>query len=447
MRTDPGKIQNPTTNILGALTLPLYLEHSTGVHAKQWFVAVLMLFSVLASRASDWPQFLGPTRNGIYPGTDLAQEWPKEGPRVVWQRKVGQGFSGPVVSGGKLVLFHRLEDKETIECLDPGTGQSLWSFDYPTGYHDDFGFDEGPRATPAIEGDRVYTYGAEGVLHCLDLGTGKKLWSVDARKDFQAQKGFFGIACSPLVDSNSVFLNIGGRNGGGIVAFDKNNGKIHWRATSDEASYSSPTFARINGRSCAFFLTSANLVATDPTSGKIIFQTQFRPPIRTSVSAATPLIIGDLVFVSASYGTGAELLKVNGDSAEKVWSSDEVLSNHYATSIHYKGFLYGIHGRTDPGFEPGASLRCVELSTGKVRWEQKDFGAATLTLAGDQLLMLTERGELIRAAASPSGYQASARAQILPNQARAHPALADGRFYARSKEKLVCVDLRKPKSD
>jgi len=132
---------------------------------------------------------------------------------------------------------------------------------------------------------------------------------------------------------------------------------------------------------------------------------------------------------------------------EKPWTSAEVLSNHYATSIHYNGFLYGIHGRTDPGFEPAASLRCVELLTGKLRWEKKEFGAATLTLAGGQLLILTERGELIRAAASPSGYLPSVRAQILPTQVRAHPALADGRFYARSKDKLVCLDLRKSKSD
>jgi len=254
------------------------------------FLAILALVFALIGHASDWPQFLGPTRNGIYPGNDLALEWPKEGPLPVWQKKVGQGFSGPAVSEGKLVLFHRVDDKEIIECLESSTGKSLWSFDYPTGYHDDFGFDEGPRATPAIDEGRVYAYGAEGVLHCLDLGTGKKLWSMDARKDFQAQKGFFGIACSPLVDGNSVFLDVGGRNGAGIVAFDKSSGKVRWRATDDEASYSSPISGKINDRSCIIFLTRANLIATDPNSGKIIFLAPFRPPIRTSVSAATPLI-------------------------------------------------------------------------------------------------------------------------------------------------------------
>src|SRR5437762_4469729 len=231
-----------------------------------WLKLVGLFAAVLTSSilASDWPQFLGPTRNGVYGGTALPEAWPKEGPPVVWQKKVGQGFSGPVVASGKLILFHRLEDKETVECFDGSTGKRHWSFDYPTGYHDDFGFDEGPRATPAIADGRVYTYGAEGALHCLDLASGKSLWTVDARTEFHAPKGFFGIACSPLVEGNAVLLNVGGRDGSGIVAFDKTNGKILWKATDDEASYSSPVATTINSRRYAFFFTRAGLVAAAP---------------------------------------------------------------------------------------------------------------------------------------------------------------------------------------
>jgi outer membrane protein assembly factor BamB len=398
---------------------------------------------IMSGLAADWPQFLGPTRNGVSPETNLADTWPTDGPPVVWQQPVGQGFSGPTVASGGLVLFHRLNDKETVERLDAKTGKKVWSFDYPTGYRDDFGFDEGPRATPAIADGRVYTYGAEGVLSCLDFATGKNLWTVDARTEYHAAKGFFGIACSPLVEGNAVLVIVGGRDGSGVVAFDKRSGKTLWKASNDEASYSSPVAATINGHRYGFFLTRAGLLAADPASGKVFFHYPFRPAMRDSVSAATPLVIGDLVFLSASYGAGALLLKIRENGPEKVWSADDTLSNHYATSVYHNGFLYGIHGRTDPGLEPPASLRCVELTTGKVRWEQAAFGAATIILAGDQLLILTERGELIRASASPSGYEPHARAQILPTQVRAHPALADGLFYARSKDKLVCVDLRK----
>ncbi len=160
--------------------------------------------------------------------------------------------------------------------------------------------------------------------------------------------------------------------------------------------------------------------------------------MHASVSAATPLVIDDLIFLSASYGTGAALLRFKEGGPEKIWAGDDILSNHYATSVHHNGFLYGFDGRQ----EEGCHLRCVELKTGKVRWSQDRFGAGTVTLAGGQLLILTEKGELLRAPATPTEFKPTARAQILPFNARAHPALADGRFYARSKDKLVCVDLR-----
>ncbi len=399
--------------------------------------------STATTIASDWPQFLGPTRNGVYSGAGLAETWPKDGPPVVWQKKVGQGFSGPVVAADKLIQFHRMNDQEIVECFEAQTGKSLWRFGYATAYRDDFGFDEGPRATPAIADGRVFTYGAEGVLNCADLATGRKLWSVDTKSEFHAPKGFFGIACSPLVEGEAVLLIVGGKSGAGIVSFNTRDGKVLWKASDDEASYSSPVAGPVGSRRCVFFLTRSALLAAQPADGKVLFQFPFRPPMRNSVTAATPLLIGDTVFLSASYGTGAALLQLSESAPRKLWASDDVLSNHYATSVHLSGFLYGIHGRTDPGFEPSASLRCVELRSAKVMWEQPAFGAATLILAGDQLLVLTERGELIRAPASPTAFKPNARAQILPNQVRAHPALADGLFYARSKDRLVCVDLRK----
>src|SRR5262249_54955450 len=250
-------------------------------------------------------------RDGVYAGTDLAKSWPAEGPRVLWQKKVGQGFSGPAVAAGKLILFHRVGDKETIESLDAITGKPGWSYDYPTSYRDEFGFDEGPRATPAIAGSKVYTYGAEGALHCLDLASGKNLWAVEARTAFQAPKGFFGIACSPLVEGNVVLLMVGGRDEAGIVAFDKDTGKILLKATADEASYASPTAAIVRGRRQLLCLTRTELVALEPANGKVAFRFPFRPPMQASVSAATPLVIGDFIFISASYNTGAALLRVS----------------------------------------------------------------------------------------------------------------------------------------
>ena len=243
-----------------------------------------------------------------------------------------------------------------------------------------------------------------------------------------------------MIEGNAVLLNVGGRAGAGIVAFDKATGKVLWKTSDDEASYSSPVAASIHGRRYAFFFTRRHLSAVDPANGKVAFEFPWSPQISASVSAATPLLIDDLIFISASYGAGAALLRFRESGPEKIWSGDDILSNHYATSVHHQGFLYGFDGRQ----EQGCNLRCVELKSGKVRWSRDGFGAGSILLAGEQLLILTEKGQLIRGRASPAEFKPNAQAQILPFVVRAYPALAQGFFYARSKDRLVCLDLRAP---
>ena len=400
-------------------------------------VAVLVLTGI--SHSADWPQFLGPARNGACPDHDLIDAFPAGGPKVVWKKDVGQGFSGPAVSAGKLVLFHRLNDKETVECLDAKTGNRIWIADYPTHYQDDFGFDEGPRATPSIVDGMACTFGAEGMLNCWDLASGKDIWRVDTKDQFTAAKGFFGMACSPLVEGDAVIVNIGGGQGAGVAAFEKSSGKLLWKATDDEASYSSPVAATFDGKRYVLVFNREGLVALDPANGKVFFRFHWRSREHASVNAATPLVIGGDVFVSASYGTGAAMLRFKEGGPELIWSGDDILSNHYATSVYHDGFLYGYDGRQ----EMTPRLRCIDATTGKVRWSQDDFGAGTLMVAGDRLLVLTEKGELILAPANPDGFKPVSHAQILGFTARAYPALADGLYYARDKNKLVCVDLRK----
>ncbi|MEW6303958.1 MAG: PQQ-binding-like beta-propeller repeat protein [Verrucomicrobiota bacterium] len=395
-------------------------------------------FSTGLLSASDWPQIFGPNRNGVYAGQDLAAAWPKEGPRRVWQVKVGEGFSGPAVAQGKVIVFHRLGDREVVQCLDAKTGNALWKFDYETKYRDQFGFDNGPRAVPAIAGGKVYTLGAEGTLSCVNLADGKLQWRVNTKEEFKAPAGWFGMVCSPLVEGNAVVVNIGGE-GAGIVAFHKDTGKVLWKATDDPASYSSPIAATINDRRLLVFFAFNGLLTLEPAGGKVVHSFEWKPPIRESVSAATPIVVDDLIFISASYNTGAVLLRAKGERVEKVWSGDESMSNHYATCVYRDGFLYGLDGRHD--FAGGTELRCVEFRTGKVRWSKPGLSAANVMLAGDQLLALTENGELIRVAAQSNAYKETGRAQILSAGVRAFPALADGRFYARSKNVLVCINL------
>lgn len=256
---------------------------------------------------------------------------------------------------------------------------------------------------------------------------------------FEVPKGFFGAAGSPLVENGRVLANIGGRNAG-IVAFDAKTGKVLWTATNDGASYSSATGATIAGRRSAIFLTRNGLVGLDPATGSLRFQRGWRARQAASVNAATPVVVGDLIFVSAEYGPGAAVLRVDGATLTPLWASDEVLSSHYATSVYRDGYLYGFHGRQ----EFGPSFRAIEFQTGKVRWTEDKFHAGSVTLAGNRLLILRETGELILAKASPDAFQPVARAQILPPTVRAYPALDEGFLYARNDNTLICLELRSP---
>lgn len=404
---------------------------------------VFALISGSSLLAADWPQFLGPARNGVYTGPPLAESWPANGPRVVWKKTVGAGFAGPVVAGTRVILFHRVASEEVVEALDAQTGATTWRYAYRTTYRDDFGFDEGPRAVPVVVNGRVYTFGAQGVLSSIDAATGKLVWTVDTAKRFDVPKGFFGQAGSPLVDEGRVIANVGGTDGAksaGIVAFNADTGAVLWTATDHQASYSSPVTATFGGRKLALFFTRQALVGLDPANGRVQFQRMWRSRSQNSVNAASPVVVDDMIFVSATYETGATVLRVSGSTLEPLWASDETLSNHYATSVYYEGHLYGFHGRQ----EFGQTLRAVEFRTGKVKWSEERFGAGTVLLAGNRLVILRENGELILAAATPDAFRPLARARILPGVTRAYPALSDGFLYARnSDDTLVCLDLRR----
>jgi outer membrane protein assembly factor BamB len=416
-------------------------EFRTGV-AGSWIGSALLSYLLLhfSCFASDWPQLLGPNRDGVYPGDDLAASWPADGPRVLWRAKIGHGFAAPSVAEGKVVLFHRVGDEEVIEAFDAANGKSLWKFNYPATYRDDFGFDPGPRATPTIAGGKVFTFGADGMLTCVALADGRKVWSVDCKQEFAAPKGFFGLACSPLVEGNAVIVNVGGKPNASIVSFNQDKGSVLWRALEDEPGYSSPVAATLDGRRTLLVLTRSFFIGCEAASGKELFRHPFRPPVNASVTGATPAVAGDSIFITAAYDLGAVAFRAKAGQLEKLWSGDEQLSLQFTSPVHRDGFLYGLHGRHD--FPGGTELRCIELATGKVRWAKTGLAGANVILAGDSLLLLSENGELLRLAAGPDQFRELARAQILGRGVRAYPALANGLLYARDKAQLVCVDLK-----
>jgi len=393
-----------------------------------------------AASAADWPQFLGPTRNGHSPETGLLHSLPKKGPPVVWSRDVGAGYSGPVVVGKRLILFHRVDNEDRVECLEAATGKPLWKFSYATAYRDRLGKGDGPRSTPLIAGKHVYTLAADGRLHCLELANGAKVWMRALNDDYRVPQGFFGVATSPLLVGDNIVVNVGGRRDG-IVALNKDNGKEAWKATGDPASYSSPVAATLDGKQRLIFFTRTGLVILDPADGTVLHSKRWRARIDASVNAAVPVVVGEEVFLSTCYDVGATVLRVAKDGLKTLWANDASLSAHFSTPVYLKGELYGFHGRQ----EEGTQFRCVDWKTGKVRWSKDGFGCGSIIAADGQLLVLSEGGELVLVQPTPDAYREKGRAAVLTGPVRAHPALAGGLLYARDNGKLVCWDLRAEK--
>lgn len=401
------------------------------------FTGVFLWLAPPAARAADWPQFLGPNRNGSTTNA-ITTAFPKDGPTRLWRRQVGQGFSGPVVAEGKVILFHRVANEEVLEAFDTRSGVPRWRHAAPTAYVDDFGFDEGPRGAPCVRDGRVFTFGAEGRLSAVSLADGKSLWAVDTKARFQADKGFFGFACSPLAEGNLVLLNLGGGGDAGVAAFAADTGKLVWKLTDDEAGYASPVAMTRGGERLVLFFTRTGLEVVEPAAGKLRLRFPWRSRMNASVNAASPVVDGDEIFLTASYGTGATLLRFKAGKVEPAWSGDASLSAHYATPVKHGEFLYGFHGRQ----EQGQDFRCIEWRTGKVRWSTEGIGAGTVVLAGDRLVLLLESGELVIAPALPDGFKPLARAQILGGGTRAPFALGEGMLVARDKNQLVVLDVK-----
>lgn len=398
--------------------------------------AAVLLLALQGLEAADWPQFLGPERNGVAGAGEkaLPAEFSGE-PKTLWEKPLGSGHAGPVVVDGKVVAFHRQGDESVAEALNAADGSSLWRMAWPTEYRDSFGMDEGPRATPAVSAGRVFVHGADGVLTALSLADGSRLWQVDTVKAFSSPQGFFGRACAPLVQGGLVIVTPGGPGGKAVAAFDVKDGTLKWSAAEDEASYSSPVPA--SPRLLVCWLRN-NLTTLDPVAGKVLSTEYFRPDMEASVSAATPVKTDHGWFISAEYGVGSSLWDIGNDGAlKKTWSSDEGINAHYATPVYYDGHVYGFDGRQ----ESGQTLRCWDTAAHKVMWNSPRVKGGTVTLVKDRLIVVTESGELWIVPASPEKFDQILTAQIMRAGHRGYAAYADGVLYARDAEKMVAVKL------
>ena len=405
--------------------------------------AVILCFSMQSARAGDWPQILGPNRNGIAaPDEQLADTWPASGPQEIWRRPVGSGYAGIAVVDGTAFLFHRIDNREITEALDATNGKGIWKTDHPTRFRPQVGGGDGPLCTPTISNGKVITFGAQGMLTCLDTQTGKLLWQNRTHEEFDAAEGYFGSGSSPLVIDTHVVVNIGGRHGAGVVGFDLATGNVAWKATDEPASYAAPSSVMLNEKQHVLITTRYQCLFIDPTNGAIGWSFPFgmRGP---TVNAATPITWRDQtnghnLLVTASYGIGSVCATFTKTEVTPQWSGTDSLASQYCTPILRKGYLYCIDGRDDG---PPGAMTCIDANTGKAVWREDNFGYGNLLAADNKVLAVKTNGDIALLDVSPQGMTVLGQNQPLPGTIRALPALAQGRLFVRNDNTLVCLDI------
>jgi outer membrane protein assembly factor BamB len=390
----------------------------------------------------EWPQFLGPDRNGISAETGLLTEWPADGPKVVWRSRGGVGMSGLAISRGRVVTLVQTEGKQWVLALDAQTGKPAWQTPVAPIYKNGMG--NGPRATPAISGGSVFVFTGEGILAALNFADGKPIWSHNVIEEMQGKVAEYGMASSPLVVGNQVIVTAG-VPGACVVAFDSQSGKLLWKRGDDEAGYSSPALREIAGRKQIVAFTGASVSGLAPETGVTLWSYPYETNFNCNI--VTPLAFNDQVFISSGENHGSVLLslKATGDQfrVREVWSSlgaKSVLRNEWQTSILVDGYLYGFDNVGAAG--PVTHLTCINAATGERVWQKSRFGKGNLIAADGKLFLSTMSGELVVARLTPAAYEEIGRSQVL-GQTRQAPALSNGLLYLRDDEEIACVDVRR----
>jgi outer membrane protein assembly factor BamB len=427
----------------------------------QPMILATMMVSLLFStaRADDWPQWRGPNRDGQWNETGLIESFASKEPAPLWRAPIGPGYNGPVVAAGRVFVMDRMtepEESERIHCLDAETGKPVWSYRYACDYRN-VGYPAGPRAAMLIDQGRAYSLGTMGHLFCFDAATGKVLWQKDLQQEYKLRIPTWGIAAAPLVEGDTLIVLVGGRDGAGVIAFDKVTGKQRWKALDDPAGYSAPIVIDHGGKRVIVCWTGTRIAGLDPADGKLLWEHPYKHK-QFVINMPTPVVRDGNLFVTSFYD-GAVLLKLNSDtSVTCLWQrkgpseqETDALQCCMSTPLMIGEFIYGV--------DSYGQLRCLERKTGDRVWENltvvpKDrWSNIHLVQNGETTWMFNERGELVIGTLSPKGFREISRAKILePTMDQldqrggvcwSHPAFANRRVYARNDRELVCVDLAK----
>ena len=406
--------------------------------------AMVLAHSLAANCAGeDWPQFLGPDRNGVSKESiPLVDSFPPTGPKVVWKVAGGVGMSGIAVARNKcLTVVHR-NGNQTLISLDRNTGRELWSAPFAPAYKNAMG--DGTRATPTVHTNSVVCFSGEGILVCHELETGKEIWKKNLLQELKATPSEYGMSCSPLIVNNAVICHVGSVDAA-VAATDLTTGKTIWTAGKGRAGYSSPAVVKIAGRDQVVAFVGSQCIGIEPTTGKVLWDYPFVTDYECNT--ATPAFLDGRVLLSSGENHGSVLLEIakegDGFSAKEIWKSlgtGSAMRSEWQTPLVAGKVIFGFDNVGGAG--PITNLTCLDAANGTVLWKQMRFGKSNGILADGKLIISTLEGELVLVRASPEKFVEMARAQVI-GKTRQAPSLSDGYAFLRDDEQIVCVDLRK----
>lgn len=405
-------------------------------------IACLVLLGDVTLAQTNWPQFLGPHRNGQSAETGLLDQWPADGPSELWRVPGGPGMSGLSVQNKHLITMVQTEGKQRVVCLDAKTGKSIWQTPVADAYRNGQG--NGPRATPTIAGDTAFAYTGEGNLVALQLSSGKILWSHNVVQDHGGKPADYGMASSPLVVGEQVVV-IAGAPEATLVAYDRTSGAVAWTAAKGQnAGYSSVVLLNVGGREQLVTMTGSSVMGLDPKAGTILWDYPYVTDYDCNI--ALPVAVDGDVFISSGENHGCVLLKLTAEgdkfSVSEAWTSQgkqSALRNEWQTSVLIDDYLYGFDNVGSAG--PVTHLTCVHAPSGERAWQKLRFGKGNLIAADGKLIIVTMKGDLVLVKASPDRFQELARAHVVRGTRQA-PALANGLVYVRDDRDIVCFDMK-----
>lgn len=437
-----------------------------------WFMTMLTLAGVVAAQdqptslwtrpGNDWPRFLGVGTDGTSTETGILQDWSQGKLKVLWSLDTGEGYGMGVTAAGRYFHFGKYPKHAILKCLNAETGKLRWEFKYASNYSDLYNYDSGPRASPVVDGNRVYIFGVEGMLHCLDVATGNMIWKVDTEKRFGVIQNFFGVGSSPLIYQDKLLVMVGGSpesskgvppgrlnqvkpNNSGVVAFDKLTGKVIYQTIDDLASYSSIRLMPSAKRPLALAWMRNKLHAFDPENGKVQFSYPYRARKLESVNAATPLTFDNKILLTESYQLGGTLLDARTNSLQTIWSDNGIrkksLASHWTTPVVDGDYVYGCSGEKPST----AEMRCVNWKTGEVKWGKRGFGRGSFLKIDGHLILFGEWGQLVLLKLDSEQFNEVTRYAgtdlNLGSPSWPAPIVSHGLLYVRGTRKLVCLDL------